>query len=54
MEAVYALIYGLTELAATMAPEDYQAALSSAKVLVKGNVVQPVVACTGQFGAAFP
>lgn len=38
VEAVYALIYGLTELAATMAPEDYQAALSSAKVLVRGTL----------------
>jgi AcrR family transcriptional regulator len=38
VEAVYALIYGLTELAATMVPEDYQAALSSAKVLVRGTL----------------
>ncbi|OBJ08009.1 TetR/AcrR family transcriptional regulator, partial [Mycobacterium colombiense] len=29
-EAIYALIYGLTELAATLAPEDYHAALASA------------------------
>jgi AcrR family transcriptional regulator len=36
--AVYALIYGLTELAATLPPEDYQAALSSAKVLVRGTL----------------
>jgi AcrR family transcriptional regulator len=36
VEAIYALIYGLTELAATLPPEDYQAALSSAKVLVRG------------------
>jgi AcrR family transcriptional regulator len=34
--AIYALVYGLTELAATLPPEDYQAALSSAKVLVRG------------------
>ncbi len=38
VEAVYALIYGLTELAAAMAPDDYQAALSSAKVLVRGTL----------------
>ena len=34
--AIYALIYGLTELAATLPPADYHAALSSAKVLVRG------------------
>jgi AcrR family transcriptional regulator len=34
--AIYALIYGLTELAATLPLEDYQAALSSAKVLLRG------------------
>jgi AcrR family transcriptional regulator len=38
VEAIYALIYGLTELAATLPPEDYQAALSSAKVLVRGTL----------------
>lgn len=38
VEAVYALIYGLTELAATMEPVEYQAALSSAKVLVRGTL----------------
>jgi AcrR family transcriptional regulator len=36
VEVIYALIYGLTELAATLPAEDYQAALSSAKVLVRG------------------
>jgi hypothetical protein len=36
VEAVYALIYGLTELAATLPAEEYQAALRSAKVLVRG------------------
>jgi AcrR family transcriptional regulator len=36
VEAIYALIYGLTELAATLPAEEYQAALSSAKVLVRG------------------
>jgi AcrR family transcriptional regulator len=36
VEAIYALVYGLTELAATLPPEDYRAALSSAKVLVRG------------------
>jgi AcrR family transcriptional regulator len=34
--AIYALVYGLTELAATLPPQDYHAALSSAKVLVRG------------------
>jgi AcrR family transcriptional regulator len=38
VEAIYALIYGLTELAATLPPDDYQAALSSAKVLVRGTL----------------
>jgi AcrR family transcriptional regulator len=41
VEALYALIYGLTELAATLPPEDYQAALSSAKVLVRGTLFDP-------------
>ena len=36
VEAIYALIYGLTELAATLPAEEYQAALSAAKVLVSG------------------
>lgn len=34
--AIYALVYGLTEVAATLPPEDYHAALGSAKVLVRG------------------
>ncbi|MCV7410233.1 TetR family transcriptional regulator [Mycobacterium florentinum] len=34
--ALYALVYGLTEVAATLPPEDYHAALGSAKVLVRG------------------
>lgn len=38
VEAIYALVYGLTELAAAMAPADYQAALSAAKVLVRGTL----------------
>jgi hypothetical protein len=38
VEAIYALVYGLTELAATLPPEDYHAALSSAKVLVRGTL----------------
>ncbi|MGA9358404.1 MAG: TetR/AcrR family transcriptional regulator [Mycobacterium sp.] len=38
VEAIYALVYGLTELAATLPPEDYQAALTSAKVLVRGTL----------------
>jgi AcrR family transcriptional regulator len=36
VDAIYALIYGLTELAATLPAEAYQAALGSAKVLVRG------------------
>jgi AcrR family transcriptional regulator len=36
--AIYALVYGLTELAATLPPENYHAALSSAKVLVRGTL----------------
>jgi AcrR family transcriptional regulator len=38
VEAIYALIYGLTELAATLPPEDFQAALGSAKELVRGTL----------------
>ena len=41
VEAIYALIYGLTELAATLPPEDYHAALSSAKVMVRGALFGP-------------
>jgi AcrR family transcriptional regulator len=38
VEAIYSLIYGLTELAATLPAEDYQAALSSAKQLIRGTL----------------
>jgi AcrR family transcriptional regulator len=38
--AIYALVYGLTELAATLPAPDYQAALSSAKVLVRGTLFE--------------
>ncbi|MEB4211255.1 TetR/AcrR family transcriptional regulator [Mycobacterium sp. 94-17] len=38
VEAIYALVYGLTELAATLPPDEYHAALRSAKVLVKGTL----------------
>lgn len=38
VEAIYALIYGLTELAATLPPEEYHAALNSAKVMVRGEL----------------
>jgi AcrR family transcriptional regulator len=41
VEAIYALVYGLTELAATLPLDDYQAALSSAKVLVRGTLFGP-------------
>ncbi|MCK8646739.1 TetR/AcrR family transcriptional regulator [Mycobacterium colombiense] len=40
-EAIYALIYGLTELAATLTAEDYQAALASARRLVRGVLLAP-------------
>lgn len=40
-EALYALIYGLTELAATLAPKDYHAALASAKQLIRGTLLGP-------------
>jgi AcrR family transcriptional regulator len=39
VEAVYSLVYGLTELAATLPPEDYHAALASAKHLVRGTLL---------------
>jgi AcrR family transcriptional regulator len=38
-EAVYALIYGLTELAATLSPQDYHAALASARQLINGTLL---------------
>ncbi len=38
VEAIYSLVYGLTELAATLPPADYQAALGSAKQLVRGTL----------------
>ncbi len=38
VEAVYALIYGLVELAATLPSEDYHAALGSAKQLIRGTL----------------
>ncbi|OBK07662.1 TetR family transcriptional regulator [Mycobacterium sp. 1245852.3] len=41
VEAVYALIYGLTELAATLPPDDYHAALGSAKRLIRGTLLGP-------------
>ena len=40
-EAIYALIYGLTELAATLPPEDYHAALGSARQLIRGTLLAP-------------
>lgn len=39
VEAVYSLIYGLTELAAALPPEDYHAALASAKRLIRGTLL---------------
>ena len=38
VDAVYALYHGLTELAATLPPDEFQAALSAAKVLVRGTL----------------
>ncbi len=38
VEAIYALIYGLTELAAALPPKDYHAALSSAKQMIRGTL----------------
>ncbi|QUR65841.1 TetR/AcrR family transcriptional regulator [Mycobacterium spongiae] len=40
IEAIYALIYGLTELAATVPPADFHAALRCAKGLVNGTLFQ--------------
>jgi AcrR family transcriptional regulator len=40
IEAVYSLIYGLTELAATLPPDDYHAALGSAKKLIRGTLLR--------------
>jgi AcrR family transcriptional regulator len=40
-EAIYALLYGLTELAATLPPADFQAALGASKVLVRGTLFAP-------------
>lgn len=38
VEVTYALVYGLTELAATGSPEAYQAALAAAKRLIRGTL----------------
>jgi AcrR family transcriptional regulator len=52
VEAVYSLIYGLTELAATLPPEDYHAALGSAKRLIRGTLLagRPAETATGGRG----
>lgn len=42
VEAVYALIYGLTELGASLPPEEYQAALAAAKKLIRGTLLGPI------------
>ncbi len=39
VEAIYSLVYGLTELGATLPPEDYHAALASAKRLIRGTLL---------------
>lgn len=41
VEVIYALVHGLTELAATEAPETYHAALEAAKQLVRGTLFTP-------------
>jgi AcrR family transcriptional regulator len=41
VEAIYSLIYGLTELGAALPPEDYQATLRSAKQLIRGTLFGP-------------
>lgn len=38
VDAIYSLIYGLTELAATLPAEDYHAALGAAKQLIRGTL----------------
>src|SRR6185312_5845477 len=42
VEAIYALIYGLVELGATLPAEDYHAALASAKGLIRGTLLAAV------------
>ena len=39
VEAIYSLIYGLTESAATLPAEEYHAALSAAKELIRGTLL---------------
>jgi AcrR family transcriptional regulator len=39
VEAIYSLIYGLTEVAATLPAEDYHAALGAAKQLIRGTLL---------------
>lgn len=41
VEVIYALIFGLTELAATLPADEYRAALDSAKVMVRGALFAP-------------
>ncbi|WP_077104408.1 TetR/AcrR family transcriptional regulator [Mycobacterium terramassiliense] len=40
-EVVYSLVYGLTELGASLPSEEYQAALRSAKKLIRGTLLGP-------------
>lgn len=40
-EVLYALVHGLTELAATEPPATYQAALGAAKQLIRGTLFRP-------------
>ncbi|BBZ50171.1 TetR family transcriptional regulator [Mycobacterium heidelbergense] len=46
VEAVYSLIYGLTELGASLPPEEYHAALDSAKKLIRGTLLGSAAAET--------
>jgi hypothetical protein len=39
VEALYALVYGLVELGATLPAEEYHAALASAKGLIRGTLL---------------
>jgi len=43
VEAIYSLVYGLIELAATLPPEDYHAALGSGKQLIRGTLLGPLI-----------
>ncbi len=52
IEVTYALMYGLTELAATAPPEAYQQALLAAKRLIRGTVFRTAGEQTPAAGAS--